>query len=80
MILRGIEYTKLDKSRFGPLLKNWSYLQLFLGSIKDETELLKMIKYELDTKGRVQIIERIRTRFNKVRSEREKLEVLKSCF
>jgi hypothetical protein len=72
MELENVEITESDKLRYLPHVENWSYLDLFLQNNKlDELELLKMIKIEIHHKCRPYIINRLHSRYNRIRSNRE---------
>lgn len=77
MFLDRVKYSKAEAVQLDHQLRNWSYLHIELANITEEDWLLKMIKYELDNKGRVQIITRLKTRHNKMRDKRERQEILK---
>lgn len=72
------EYNNLEAGLFEQQMSNWSYLALILPDLKDEATLLKMIKFEIDHQSRVYIIDRLKGRFNRMRDNRERLELLKN--
>lgn len=59
-------------------LSNWSYLAIALRDNSfSEDELLSLIKYELCGNCRMQILLRLKTRWNTLRTKREKAELQK---
>ena len=59
------------KIDFSIVLSNWHYFIDWLKTIEDESLLQEGIEYELSHQCRPTYIDRLRTRFNKVRNIRE---------
>lgn len=77
--LNKVEITKGDRIKYLPVLSNWLSLapKLQTKEFSDEELLLKLIKLEIQTKKRVQIIYRLKTKYNTLRNKREMNEILK---
>lgn len=76
-ILEGIELSKKEEKDISTKLKTW---HTFVASITDMSEdyLLKAMSYEISQACRINIIDRLRTRYNKVRALRELRELEES--
>lgn len=68
-------YTKEDALKFGGQMSSWSRAQPIIAKLTNEITLAKMIKYELDHQNREIIVRRLKTRFNKIRDQREMKEI-----
>jgi len=60
-----------DKIALVEASRSWGRYILWLKEVKDEALLLETIEYELANACRPQFLDRVRTRFNKLRSLRE---------
>lgn len=59
-------------------MSHWLKLANVLYKCKDEHEILKTLKVEIETLGRVYVIQRVYAHFNSLRRQRELNEILKS--
>ena len=77
--LDRVEITKGDRIKYLQILSNWVTLatKIQTNEYADESVLLKLIKLEMQTKKRVQIIYRLKSKFNTLRNKREMNEILK---
>ena len=75
--LENVTITANDRTKLLPMLSNWMNLFENIFPTNDEEMILKLIKLETMTKGRVQIIYRLKSRFNALRNQREMSEILK---
>ena len=57
-------------------LSNWVKLSKHLLTLNSEEELLKVLKTEIISKQRVDVIQRIYSRYNRIRMKREFKEIL----
>ena len=65
-----------QRELFLDLLSNWNKTAIVLGDLS-EVELLNAIYVEATTQRRMFFIERLKGRYNKLRSKRENEEILK---
>jgi len=72
------DYGIYEAQAYEKTMSNWSYLALELPQIMSEEVLLKMVRFEMETKQRVYIIDRLLSRHNSIRNRRERAEFLKS--
>lgn len=57
-------------------LSSWLYLNHVLSNIKDEKECTRLLDEELKGKKRINFVLRIHSRFNKLRAERERKQLM----
>ncbi len=79
-IVDQVKGIHLSNNHFNELvfpLRNWIELSKHLKHIKNLDHLLNLIKVEMDTKRRPEIVMRIYARYNNVRRSREREELLK---
>lgn len=58
-----------------PALTTWDNLNEFVMETNDEAVLQKLLKEELKGRRRAQFVKRIHSRINKLRADRERLEL-----
>jgi len=73
--MKGVKVLDTEMPQFIEELSNWPSM-LYHSNAADEAKILKMIFVELATKYRWRIIERLKSRFNTLRKDREKLELI----
>jgi len=70
-----VKYNKADLSRLQPHLANWvkthAYIRQMETTEVNMLELRKMMSVEIDTRGNVQIVTRLRSRFIAMRKQLE---------
>lgn len=77
--LINYDLTENDVERLSPHLSNWVKAYEFVYQQQaNEQDVAKMMILEMVTKCRIDILVRLKRRYNKLRAEREQLEVL-SC-
>lgn len=78
-ILERVKITKGDRIKYLPILSNWITLseKIQQEDFENEEILLKLIALEVLTKKRVQIIYRLKSRYNRIRNQREMNEIMK---
>ena len=75
--LQQISLRPLTDEPLNDWLGNWTLLSMKLTERNlSEDELLRLIKLELRGKGRYQILDRLYSRYNRVRSIRERKEIV----
>lgn len=74
MNLKGVMITKQDEIFLARRLCNWIGLSKFLATASEE-ETIKLLKMEVEGKGRLDIVHRLHSRFNTLRRDREKKEL-----
>lgn len=74
-LLEKVKIKKSDEKTFEKILANWTVLQPKLKTLTEE-QLLAAMLYERQKKNRLNILQRLYSRFSAIRSERERREVL----
>jgi len=72
--LRHVNIKKTDVTRLTSVMSSWAVLAHNIREI-EEDDLEKMIIIELNDKCRMQIIHRLKSRLNTLRSKRENIEL-----
>lgn len=73
--LRGINLTKTEKDRYTNLCSNWLKINKHLNDFSED-ELKKMMLLELQTTQRLHILHRLKRRYDRVRGDRERSEMI----
>ena len=71
---RSARPTAEDVKRFEDIAYSWNTLQNVLQGL-DEKALVKLFRWEFDNEHRIHILNRIKSRHNRVRDQRERLEI-----
>lgn len=66
---------KVDSVNLEDIITNWNKMNEHLNDLKEE-QCLKLLHMEQDGKRRVHMLNRIHARFTKLRSERERIEIM----
>jgi hypothetical protein len=66
--------TRRDARKFQEVGKSWNVLQNTLNVLDEET-LVKMLKWEMDNQRRIHFLNRIKSRHNRLRDQRERREL-----
>ena len=69
-----VRVTNTDRKRFEQIAHSWNELQNHLG-VMTEDELVKLIRWELDTYNRIHVLNRVKGRHNRLRDQRERNEL-----
>ena len=77
-LLEGVRVTKQFRLEHEHYLKNLDTLSVYLCQEHDDDVLLKLMKLEFEGKQRFAHLERIMSRYNKLRYRREKKELLEA--
>ena len=70
-----IKITKAEKAKFEELAHSWNTLQNVISSLDEET-LVKLYHWERDGHNRIHLLNRLKSKHNRVRDTRERREVL----
>jgi hypothetical protein len=62
-----------DAKRFAEIAGTWNRLQLHLDTL-DEEDLCKLMKWELTNQRRLHVLNRVKSRYNRIRDSRERAE------
>ena len=73
--LRGTTLSKQDKVHYGDLTSNWLKIHAKLHAFTED-ELKKMILLEMAGSARFHILHRLKRRFDRVRGDRERREMV----
>lgn len=65
----------IKRAIINPALTTWENLNAFVMETDDEAKLQKLLKEELNGRKRAQFVKRIHSRINKLRADRERLEL-----
>lgn len=66
--------TRGDRKRFDEIAHSWNTLQNHLNGM-DEADLAKLFKWENEGQRRIHLLNRIKSRHNRVRDQREREEI-----
>jgi len=73
------KFTKAKTAKIRQVLISWHAFTSWLREEEDEEVLIECIAFEIENKKRAQFIDRIRTRYNKLKSMRELKELEDHC-
>jgi hypothetical protein len=69
--------TRSDAERFDEIAGTWNKLQLYL-DVLTENDLCKLLNWEINNQRRLYIINRVKSRHNRLRDARERHELLET--
>jgi hypothetical protein len=75
--IRKTKFTKMEKTEYSIAVRSWRTLIDWLTSVTDEKKIRRCLAYEVQNQCRPAFLDRIRTRFNKIRAYNELKELEK---
>lgn len=69
-----VRVTRKDERRFQEIAGTWNHLQNSLNMLSED-DLVKLLRWELDNGRRIHMLNRIKSRHNRIRDQRERGEL-----
>lgn len=76
MNIFDVKVTRSDRIQFNKIGSSWNVLMNHINAL-DETTLVKMLRWELDDRRRMFVLNRLKSRHNRLRDARERAELFR---